>query len=83
VGGGSLSVYFIDVGQGDAILIIYENWTVMVDSGNRYSSVWSKVDQTLFSLNMTSISPAIATDADSDHIGQFANLIGHFEIGQF
>jgi len=56
VGGGNLSFYFIDVGQGDAILIIHENWTVMVDSGNRYSSVWSKVNQTLFSLNVTSIS---------------------------
>jgi len=71
------------VGQGDVILIIYENSTVMVDSGNRYSSVWSKINQTLHSLNVTSINLAIATHADSDHVGQFAELIRHFEIRQF
>jgi len=79
----NLTVHFIDVGQGDAILVIYENWTVMVDSGNRYSSIRDKVEGYLTSLNITRITLAIATHADADHIGQFTNLMHDMTIDQF
>jgi len=81
-GQGNLSVHFIDVGQGDAILIVYENWTVMVDSGNRYSSIRDKLDQYLADLSVTHIDLAIATHADSDHIGQLAHLMHSLGVGE-
>jgi len=80
--GSNLTVHFIDVGQGDAILILYQNWTVMVDSGNRYSSIRDKLDRYLADLNLTRIDLAIATHADSDHIGQLAHLMQSLGVGE-
>ena len=39
----SLTVHFIDVGQGDAILIQHDNKTMLIDGGDRYNWVANKL----------------------------------------
>ncbi len=72
---GNVTVHFIDIGQGDATLVTYENWTVLIDSGDRYTAQKEKMQGYLAGLNVTHISLAIATHADADHIGQFTNPV--------
>lgn len=79
----NVTVHFIDIGQGDATLITYENWTVLIDSGNRFNKHRDKMEAYLSALNITRISLAIATHADADHIGQFTNLMQTMTIEQF
>lgn len=79
----NVTVRFIDVGQNDCILITYQNWTCIVDSGNRFSSQGEKIDTTLTALNMTSIDLAVATHAGADHIGQFTHVMNTVTIEEF
>jgi len=39
----SLTVHYIDVGQGDAILIQSDNKTMLIDGGDRYNWVADKL----------------------------------------
>lgn len=79
----NLTVHFIDIGQGDATLILYENWTILIDSGDRFNAQRDKMQSYLAGLNVTKISLAIATHADADHIGQFTNLMLSMPFDEF
>lgn len=62
-----LEVHFIDVGQGDATLILQGEHAMLIDAGeNNYG--WEVVDY-LDYLGVESLDYAIGTHPDSDHIG--------------
>jgi competence protein ComEC len=76
---GELVVYFIDVGQGDAILIqTPENNFVLIDTGSK------KYDDTLVdfirNLGVTTLQAFVATHPHEDHIGGCVKLFEQFEI---
>ncbi len=88
-------VYFLDVGQGDSILIRSEftNNVIMIDTGGRlqYSKEeWEKQnhqyqlsDKTitfLKSLGITTIDWLILTHGDMDHMGESENLVNNVKI---
>jgi competence protein ComEC len=77
-----LKVYFLDVGQGDAIFIETPNKTqVLIDAGENQkiirelSEIMSFFDRT--------IDIIIATHGDSDHVGGFPEVIRRFEIKNY
>lgn len=65
--GSILEVHYIDVGQGDSILIKQGEYSMLIDAGNndKGTTVWSY----LLSQNVKSLDYAIATHPDADHIG--------------
>ena len=71
-----LRVHFIDVGQGDAILLDLEETEVLIDGGDRDSGVVQylrdRVDGPLEAM--------IATHPHPDHIGGLIGVLGAFDV---
>ena len=90
-------VYFLDVGQGDSMIIIGSNlsYVVMIDSGGKMTyetEEWEKKNKNynisdniimfLKSKGITNIDYFIGTHGDFDHIGEALNLLENFKIDQ-
>lgn len=77
---GKLKVSFIDVGQGDSILIQAPSGkNVLIDGGK--TDATNTVESYLRSSSVT-VLDVIATHADSDHIGSLDSVIKDFSIGK-
>lgn len=77
----NILVHFIDVGQGDSILIQASNKNVLIDSGsNSYSK---KVVNYINNLNIKTLDYVISTHPHEDHMGSMDDIIKNFEIGEF
>lgn len=65
--GGTLEVHYLDIGQGDAILIKQGDAVMLIDAGNnsKGTQVWSY----LLSQNVEKLDYAIGTHPDADHVG--------------
>jgi len=77
---GKLSVYFLDVGQGDSSLIIFGNKTILIDAGEM--DMGDRVVNDLKSLGVTRIDLLVATHPHSDHIGGMLKVLDNFTVGQ-
>jgi len=75
---GTLKIHFIDVGQGDAILIDLKDVEVLIDGGDRSPGVVpylkNHVDGPLEAM--------IATHPHADHIGGLIDVLAAFEVQQ-
>lgn len=77
---GDLTVTFLDVGQGDAILIeTPDAYQVLVDGGPD-TSILRELGDTL-SFFDRSIDMIIPTHPDKDHIGGFPEVLARYEVG--
>ena len=76
----SLIVHFIDVGQGDSILIQADDNVMLIDCGER--SAGEKIVSYLKKAGISSIDIFIATHPHSDHIGAFSAVANNFPIGR-
>ena len=71
---GVLTVYYIDVGQGDSILIeTPENNYMLIDAGTYNTPPY--VPNFLSSLGVTTLQVFVATHPHADHIGQAAAVL--------
>ena len=73
------TIKFIDVGQGEAILIALPEKTVLIDAGPTGSA--PKIAQVLQELGRNKIDYLVATHPDEDHIGGMADVISSTQIG--
>lgn len=73
-------VHFIDVGQGDSILIISDGKTILIDAGENDKG--KVVVDYLKKLGIKKIDLLIATHPHSDHIGGMDTVINTFKIGK-
>lgn len=76
-----INVSFIDVGQGDSILIQVNNKVMLIDSGPK--SEKERLVKYLDTLNLQTIDYVIATHPHEDHIGNMAYIINNYEIDKF
>lgn len=74
-------VHYIDVGQGDCILIQVNNKNLLIDSGPKSDK--KKLFNYLSSLNLKKLDYVIATHPHEDHIGNMANVINSYRINAF
>jgi len=77
----NMVTHFIDVGQGDCILIQVNNKNLLIDSGTSDSK--TKLIRYLKNNNITKLDYVIATHPHDDHIGGMASVIKTFKIGAF
>ena len=77
---GKLSVYFLDVGQGDSSLIIFGDKTILIDAGE--IDMGDRVVNDLKELGVTRIDLLVATHPHSDHIGGMQKVLDNFTVGQ-
>lgn len=75
-----LRVYCLDVGQGDSILVVNNNQTMLIDAST--NEMGSTVVQYLKDLGISKIDYLIGTHPHEDHIGGLDNVIRNFEIGK-
>ena len=78
---GSLSVHFIDVGQGDCIYINQGEYNMLIDAGNNEDG--EKLVSYLKSLNVNGFDYVIGTHPHEDHIGGMDDIINNFEIDNY
>lgn len=76
-----LQVHFIDVGQGDSILIQVNNKNLLIDSGPNKSE--DKLKKYLKKLNISKFDYIIATHPHEDHIGNMSYIINNFDVLNF
>lgn len=70
-----LEVHFVDVGQGDAIVLRTDDAVVLVDAGQ-----WDDTANYLEAIGVAAIDLAIATHGHADHIGGFADVLQRFPV---
>ncbi|MDY0130976.1 MAG: MBL fold metallo-hydrolase, partial [Methanosarcina vacuolata] len=77
----NLTVHFIDVGQGDSILLQYGDKDMLIDAGERSES--DTVAELIKNEGITSLDYVVATHPHADHIGGISDILKAFPVGQF
>lgn len=73
-----LAIHFIDVGQGDCSLVIWEDNAMLIDCGERENS--DKVLKYLEKQGVKKLDYIIATHPHSDHIGGMGDIISAVDV---
>lgn len=76
-----LKVHFIDVGQGDCMLLSFNNHHMLIDSGTLESS--DNLIKYLKKNNIKKFDYVLATHPHDDHIGSMKYIIKEFKIDNF
>ena len=90
----SYRIYFLDVGQGDATLLVFphQKEVVLIDTGGKIdytSASWKKRDKTtladnliafMHSLGINKITTLILTHGDYDHMGEASRLLDNIKV---
>ncbi|MBI2087010.1 MAG: MBL fold metallo-hydrolase [Candidatus Zambryskibacteria bacterium] len=77
---GLLKVYFLDVGQGEAIFIETPNKRQMLIDGGKNRKVISELGK-IMSFGDKAIDVIIATHPDADHIGGLPEVVSRYDVG--
>ncbi len=77
---GRLVVHYIDVGQGDSILIVQNKSAMLIDAGN--ASDADLIIDYLQTQGISKLDYVIGTHPHSDHIGGLADIIASVAIGK-
>ena len=88
-------VYYLDVGQGDSILLINprSRKATLIDTGGKKSVSYNEFPPNeyhvsnntitfLKSINISKINTLITTHGDYDHMGESTNLVNNFKVGK-
>jgi competence protein ComEC len=73
-----MSVYFLNVGQGDCEVLLNGNHIIVIDTGTEETS--SKIISFLKSKNVLTIDLLILTHPHEDHIGGAADVLSAFNV---
>lgn len=83
----ALEVHFVNVGQGDAILInLPDNQTVLVDSGPKSAekNLLHYIDNIFFSNSKSkTFDHVVLTHSDSDHSGNMLAILNNYKVNNF
>lgn len=78
----NLKIHFIDVDQGDSILIEEAGGkNILVDGGDRADRITAEIINYLKDQNVKKLDYIISTHPHADHIGGLIDIIDNFEVG--
>lgn len=78
---GKMIVYYLNVGQGDSILIQVNNKNLLIDSGPKLEK--KKLFECLSKINIDKLDYIIATHPHEDHIGNMSKIVDNFNVLNF
>jgi beta-lactamase superfamily II metal-dependent hydrolase len=79
--GQNLTIHFLDVDQGDSILIEYDNKALLIDAAeNNQGEV---VTDYLQDQEISTLDYVVATHPHSDHIGGMDDVLNNFQVEHF
>lgn len=78
--GDNLTAHFLDVGQGDSILLQFAGKNILVDGGEQ--DMGPRVSSYLKAHGVSSLDLVVATHPHSDHIGGLINILKNFKVRQ-
>lgn len=78
---GKMIVYYLDVGQGDSILIQVNKKNLLIDSGPKSDK--KKLLQYLSKINIDKLDYIVATHPHEDHIGNMSEIIDNYNVLNF
>ncbi len=73
-------VHFLNVGKADAIYIVADGCTMLIDAG--YAANGQQIVQYLQRQGVKRLDYVVATHGDKDHIGGMASVLTEFEVGK-
>ncbi len=73
---GIYQVHFIDVGQGDAILVRAPGYNMLIDGGDRHAGVL----EYLLELAIDTLNTVVSTHPHADHIGGLPAVLNNFVV---
>ena len=73
-----LQVHFIDIGQGDSTLIIYDDFHILIDGGNNGAE--DILLNYLEAVGVDDLEIVVATHPDADHIGGLAEVLQTYSV---
>jgi competence protein ComEC len=76
-----VEVIFCDVGQGDAALVTYKNWQMLIDTGPNNKKVLACLENNLPFWDKK-IELILITHGDSDHAGGLEDISKYYKIEQ-
>ncbi len=76
-----VKVVFCDVGQGDAALMIYKDWQMLIDTGNKDKKVLSCLEKYMPFWDKK-LELVMITHGDSDHTGGLADVSKYYTVEQ-
>ncbi|WP_461207657.1 ComEC/Rec2 family competence protein [Clostridium sp. DL1XJH146] len=76
---GKLIVHYIDVGQGDSMLLQADGMNMLIDAGSK--SAKDELLNYLDNLDIKKLDYIIATHPHEDHIGNMSYVIDKYDIG--
>src|SRR5665647_3197276 len=79
--GRNLTVNFLDVGQGDSILVKYDNKAMLIDAGEKDKG--EVVSAYLKNQEISTLDYVVATHPHSDHIGGMVDILNSFKVEHF
>ncbi len=74
----NLTTHFIDVGQGDSILLQFNGKNVLIDGGTQ--DMGSRVECYLKEQGVSSLNLLVATHPHEDHIGGLLTVLKNFMV---
>ncbi|HQD95665.1 MAG TPA: MBL fold metallo-hydrolase [Methanosarcina thermophila] len=77
----NLTIHFLDVGQGDSILIEFNNSTMLIDAGE--SGQEDFILDYLQNQGISTLNYVVATHPHSDHIGGMDDILNNFQVDNF
>ncbi|HWR25630.1 MAG TPA: lamin tail domain-containing protein [Methanosarcina sp.] len=77
----NLTVHFLDVGQGDSILLEYNGKAMLIDAGEQDQG--TKISEYLRDHGISALDYVVATHPHADHIGGMAEILNNFPVNHF
>ena len=80
-GESQMKIHFLDVGQGDCIIMEFpDNTKMIIDGGDNKTAVWQHILKYSQQIGIKGFDYMLLTHSDSDHVGGMSRVLDYYEV---